>query len=190
MKAWPLFLAVCLFAAAFLLSAPSTPDPQADFEALIQRFIQERWEASPAAATEAGITGFDDKLDRELLISQLESSLREEEHRRPWEMEPRLYVPFLAISSLVEKDAIPAPERARHLAARLRAVPELLEQGKKNLQNPPKRLTQETIFQTQGTIRFLKEELPAFAAKSGDAGKELPAGSAELWLPWKGSRHS
>src|SRR5690349_21522145 len=100
---------------------PATSGPDAQLDRLVDTFLEQRWQASPASATDAGVPGYDDKLpdfspeavnartarqrdllgavqrldertlsseariDRQLLIAQLDSALRDTERRRPAE---------------------------------------------------------------------------------------------------------
>ena len=131
-----------LAAGAASAGRPRRPSASTTLDALIDRFLEQRWQASPGAATEAGVAGHDDRLpdfsaravasrsadqrdllaavqrlpertltpeeriDRQLLIGQLESSIRESQ-RRPWETNPELYIPFGAISGPVERADTP-----------------------------------------------------------------------------------
>jgi uncharacterized protein (DUF885 family) len=188
----------------------ATSGPDAQLDRLVDTFLEQRWQASPASATDAGVPGYDDKLpdfspqaisartarqrdllgavqrldertlspeariDRQLLIAQLDSALRDTERRRPAETDPELYVPFSALSALVDRPG-PVAERARSLRARLDALPALLEQGRANLKNPAQRFTQAAAFTVSGTLSFLKETVPAFAAQAGADGDDLRA---------------
>lgn len=203
-------VAASVLGALTLALAQQRNSPARELEALIARFVEQRWEASPAAATDAGVPGYDDRLtdlsakgvaertarqrrllaavkgvredglsieqrtDRQLLIGLLEWSIRETEHRRPWETNPELYVPYGALSNLIDKDDVPIAERARALTARLHAVPALLDQGRANLKNPPRSFTEAAIFTASGTISFPQDTLPAFSAQAGEAGRDLP----------------
>jgi uncharacterized protein (DUF885 family) len=190
------------------------PAAPSDFEALVQKYLEQRWAASPVEASSLGVPGYDpllpdfsleaiagrveaekqllaavrgvdaaalsfeQRIDRSLILAALEHSLRNAERRKPWEVTPDLYLPFAALSPFLEKEDRPLEERARHLSARLRAVPKLLAEGRRNLKNPPRAFTEAAIFQAGGTLGFLKEEVPAFAERAGAERGDLLAANA------------
>jgi uncharacterized protein (DUF885 family) len=100
-------------------------------------------------------------IDRRLLAGLLRTDLKIAE-RRAWRNDPSMYVPSGQVGRLVGPDATGAPaERARRLIEFLDGLPATLEQGRKNLGRPPKRFTDEAIFQTDTTLITLREGIAA-----------------------------
>jgi uncharacterized protein (DUF885 family) len=87
---------------------------------------------------DAGAWSQDDQVDRLLFLAQLErADFFDRVLERP-ETDPQVYVSECAdaVFSLLKKEYAPRNERARAATMRLRAVPALLEQGKKALTKP------------------------------------------------------
>jgi uncharacterized protein (DUF885 family) len=118
----------------------------------------------------------DQRIDLKLLIGRLESSIYSAEHRRRWENDPTIYLGIRGIARLMVGGETPTEESVKKVTALLEAVPQMLDEGKKNLKNPPKRFTEAAIFQTGQTIESLKEQVSQFAEKAGEAGGLLQAG--------------
>lgn len=119
----------------------------------------------------------DEDIDRRLMIGLLESTIRTSEARRVWENDPALYVPAVDIGKSLEPTAPGTPaERAAELAKLLGEVPARLEEGRKNLRQPPRYFTESAIFKTEGTLKILHASAPALvAAAQGEAGEQLAA---------------
>src|SRR5205085_1810748 len=80
----------------------------------------------------------DDVIDWMLLRAQLEGADFPERVQHPEESDPQVYVGEAsnAIFSLLKKEYAPPAVRARAAMARLRAMPAMIEEGKKNLARP------------------------------------------------------
>ena len=94
--------------------------------------------ANRVRAFDASAWSRDDQVDRLLFLAQLEAAdFFDRVLERP-ETDPQIYVSECAnaIFSLLKKEYAPKNDRARSATARLRAMPALLEQGKKALTKP------------------------------------------------------
>jgi uncharacterized protein (DUF885 family) len=93
-----------------------------------------------ARVRDAGVSGWqrDDVVDWLLFRSQLERAHFGDRVLKPEATNPGVYVGEAsnAIFSLLKKDYAPARTRVAAAAARLRAVPKMLEDGKRNLTEP------------------------------------------------------
>ena len=104
-------------------------------------------------------------IDYEILRQQLDSRLFSLEELREWEWNPLAYNPGDAIYSLVARDFAPLQERLRSVAARLRAIPAMLDAARANLASPPSIHTETAILQNDGTIALLNGTLESFIEK-------------------------
>jgi uncharacterized protein (DUF885 family) len=155
---------------------PSPPD--LSMEGFAQRIDQQR--SLLAAVRGIDPTGLtpEERIDRLLLISQLDSATYEAEARKPWENDPTTYVPFQSLSSILGQDSLAVEERAKRLSVWLAALPGMVAEGQKNLKNPAERFTRAAMFQVEGTIRFLEQEISEFAVAAEDEGLQQAAANA------------
>jgi uncharacterized protein (DUF885 family) len=94
--------------------------------------------------------------------------VRSAENRRAWENDPALYVPTGQIGRLAGPDAMGSQaDRATRLADLFARLPAMLEQGRANLKRPPKRFTDEAIFQIGSTIETLRASPLAAESAAG-----------------------
>jgi uncharacterized protein (DUF885 family) len=100
-----------------------------------------------------------ERIDRQLLMSELEVELRELTELQPHKHDPSLY-PSLAgeaVYSILARDFAPLLERMPSVVARLRKIPAMLAAGMKNLQRSPKVWTEIAIEETGGVIDFFEQ---------------------------------
>lgn len=144
-----------------------------------QRQIQTRKELlDKVRQIDAGGLSREEDIDRRLMVGLLEATIHTAEARRIWENDASLYVPAGEIGRALEPSAPGTPqERAAALTKLLEQVPARVEQGRKNLQKPPRSYTESAIFKTEGTIKLMKAGVPALAKDAGDSGKALRAAS-------------
>jgi uncharacterized protein (DUF885 family) len=105
--------------------------------------------------------------NRELLLSNIRSSLLTLEVIRPWEKNPDYYSSGINTSAFVimEREFAPVDERLRLVIARERKMPDVLQAARRNLRNPPQIYTQIALEQLPGIESFFASDLPtAFAA--------------------------
>lgn len=126
----------------------------------------------PAAGLSVTASG-----DRELVLSNIRSTLLTLEVIRPWEKNPDNYSGAIsnAAFSLMERKFAPADERLRSLIAREKLMPRTLEQARINLKNPPKVYTEIAIEQLPGIVSFFENDVPAAFTDAKD-----PAVKAEF----------
>lgn len=127
------------------------------------------------AATDAKGWPKDDRIDFILFRAQIERAEFTDRILRPEETNPQVYVGEAsnAIFSLLKKDYAPARQRALAAAARLEAMPKLIEQGKANL-TAPVRLYAQLAIDSARSIDSL------FASVDALAGDLTPAERARL----------
>jgi uncharacterized protein (DUF885 family) len=132
----------------------------------LQRY-QRRFEAVVPGGLSERVAG-----DRELLLSNIRSSLLTLQTIRPWQKNPDVYSSGIAASalSLMERNFAPANERLRLLCARERLMPAALRAAHANLQNPPRIATEIALEQLPGIADFFEHDLPAAFSDADDAG--------------------
>ena len=122
------------------------------------RDYQGRFEALrvPAEARDAAA-------DRELLLSDVRSSLLDLETIRGWEKDPDVYSSSITASAFVimSRNFAPADERLRSLVAREKQMPAVLQVARQNLKNPPRRYTEIALEQLPGILSFFEKDVPA-----------------------------
>jgi len=117
------------------------------------------------------------RLDREMLLHSLESRRIDAEEVRAWARNPDNYSSGLTNSaySLIKRNYAPAAERLKSLIAREKAMPEVLAEARRNLQNPPRIYTEIAIEQLDGNQQFFRS-----AVVEAFAGVNDPALQAEF----------
>ncbi|HZV78194.1 MAG TPA: DUF885 domain-containing protein [Candidatus Binatus sp.] len=101
----------------------------------------------------------DERVDYQLLISELQVHLRELTELRPYQHDPSLYPSLAAdaVYSIFARDYAPLAQRVPAAAARMRGIPGMLVAGMRNLQRSPKVWTDIAIEETEGTIEFFEQ---------------------------------
>ncbi|MDQ1470581.1 MAG: hypothetical protein QOJ99_2061 [Bryobacterales bacterium] len=180
---------------------------------------------NPSAATQAGFHNWDDRLenlsaeavhrqtgilrqfekevtafpgqpaDRDLVLSNIRSTLLSLETVRMWEKNPDLYSSTASNAAFVimSRSFAPPAVRLRSLIAREKQVPKLLLDARINLKNSPKIYTEVALDQLPGIIGFFQKDVPLafkdvkdaallkdFAASNGAVIQELE--SYRNWL--------
>jgi len=100
--------------------------------------------------------------DRELVISNIMSTLLELETIRNWERNPDIYSSSTAASAftIMSRKFAPPDERLRSLTEREQKMPKLLNEAHQNLKNPPRIYTEIAIEQIPGIIGFFQKDVP------------------------------
>src|SRR5262245_60999502 len=138
---------------------------------------------------DAGGLSREEDIDRRLMIGLLESTIHTAEARRLWENDASLYVPAGEIGRALEPTAPGTPqERATALTTLLDQVPARIEQGRKNLVQPPRSYTESAIFKTEGTIKLMRAGVPGLAKEAGEEGKALSAAADAAFSALEGYR--
>jgi uncharacterized protein (DUF885 family) len=113
---------------------------------------------------EAGSLSFSEQLDRDLLLTSLRGE-RIMRDWRGWQRQPAMYLsPGLSgVFSLFLHRLHPEPHLARAAAARLRAVPGVLAQGRRNLDPElvPSLFAERALGQARAGIRYARDLVPA-----------------------------
>jgi len=108
--------------------------------------------------------------DRELLLSSIKSQLLTLETIRPLENNPDTYSSGIAASAFVimSRQYASADERLRSLVAREKQMPQVLQEARNNLHNPPKIFTDVALEQLPGIIDFFQHDVPLAFANTKD----------------------
>ena len=111
------------------------------------------------------------RIDRELVLSSIRSSLLTLETTRPLEHDPDAYSAGISAAAftLMERAFAPPDERLRLVTARERKMPAALALARKNLRNPPQIRTRIALEQLPGIIDFFANDLPSAFADAHDA---------------------
>ncbi|HXE91932.1 MAG TPA: DUF885 domain-containing protein [Terriglobales bacterium] len=108
--------------------------------------------------------------DRELALSFIRASVLRLESVRMWETNPDDYSSLASNTMfvLMSREFAPPEERIRPATARLRLIPQLLQQARANLKNPPRIHTETALLQLPGIIGFFENDVPAAFASVKD----------------------
>ncbi len=134
------------------------------------------------------MTDLDHRVDHDLLGRQLRLQRAGIQDRQDWRREPRIYLPFGALNSLVTGDFADAGDRAEWLTSRLEALPDSLAAGRENLDNPPELFTREAIDSARAQREFFEATIPDFAAEVPEHEEKLTAAAekalehVEKWI--------
>ena len=116
--------------------------------------------------------GLDGNTQGDLLIMRnyLRSQLLTLETIRPWQKNPDTYSSGItnAAFSLMEREFAPPDDRLRSLIAREQGMPKVLEEARKNLENPPQIYTEIALEQLPDDVSFFQNDVPAAFAKATD----------------------
>jgi uncharacterized protein (DUF885 family) len=124
--------------------------------------FQNKLAALDASALDAG-----DAADLQILSNSIRSQLLSLEVIRNQEKNPDNYSSGLtgSIFLLMERDYAPADTRLRAVVARERKMPQVLEEARTNLKNPPRIFTEIALEQIDGLVTFFSADVPsAFTA--------------------------
>jgi uncharacterized protein (DUF885 family) len=115
------------------------------------------------AAIDEGRLSLANQLDRTQVLSAIDSQLLDREVVRSWARNPDGYSSGLGATAyiMIKRAFAPAPDRLRALVARERLMPGVLEEARKNLDNPPAIYTDIAIEQIDGTRDFFQTAVPA-----------------------------
>ncbi len=136
-------------------------------EADAARAFKARLEAlDPATLT------LDKQLDREQLRHAMDSTILQNESVRAWARDPDIYSSGITNTAyvMIKRSFAPPEERLRRLIARERAMPAVLAEARKNLDNPPRIYTEIAIEQIDGSIGLFRGAVvEAFAGVKDEA---------------------
>jgi uncharacterized protein (DUF885 family) len=120
--------------------------------------FEKKVEVIDPSALDASVTG-----DREILLNNIRSQLLTLEVIRPWEKNPDIYSSGMTNSAFVimERPYASTNIRLRSLVAREKLMPEVLNEARKNLKNPPKIYTEIALEQIDDNISFFQNDVPS-----------------------------
>jgi uncharacterized protein (DUF885 family) len=113
------------------------------------------------------------RIDAQILKNRLRYAIFSTDTLRSYEWNPRVYNTGGAIYNLLARDFAPLEERLHNVKERLKAVPRVLENAKKNLQNPPKIHTETAILQNKGNISLIENDLSTFLEEAPELKTEI-----------------
>jgi uncharacterized protein (DUF885 family) len=114
--------------------------------------------------------GQTERADRELILSNIHSTLLTLEVIRPWEKNPDSYSGAVsnAAFSLMERKFASPDDRLRSLIAREKLMPQTLQVARTNLKNPPQIYTEIAIEQLPGIVTFFQHDVPLAFVEAKD----------------------
>jgi uncharacterized protein (DUF885 family) len=112
----------------------------------------------------------DKQLDREQLIHAMDAGILANSVLRQWQRDPDFYSGGVtkAAHAIMKRKFAPPADRLKALIERERNMPAFLDEGRKNLDNPPRVFTEIAIEQIDGNINFFKNDVPAAFAEVAD----------------------
>jgi uncharacterized protein (DUF885 family) len=101
--------------------------------------------------------------ERDWVISSINADLLDLQKIRGWETNPDFYSSGIteSIFGLMSRKFAPAEQRLRDVIAREKEIPEVLDDARQNLKNPPKIYTEVALEQLPGIERFFSTDVPA-----------------------------
>jgi len=120
------------------------------------------WRARIAATTTGLSAG--DEADAHALLDTIDLELFEDATIAPWRTDPTSYEGTIgnAVYALTGRRYAPLDDRLRHVAARLRRIPDIVAAAKANLSRPTRSATLQAIDQNAGNVA-LYASLPSAA---------------------------
>ena len=100
--------------------------------------------------------------DREILLNNIRTTLLTLEVIRPWEKNPDNYSSGItsSIFVLMERPYAPAEVRLHAVVEREKLIPQVLQEARKNLKNPPHIFTEIALEQIDGLVSFFQNDVP------------------------------
>jgi uncharacterized protein (DUF885 family) len=111
------------------------------------------------------------ELDLEFLKHKLDARVLKNDVIRGWTKDPDIYSSGITSDTfvMISRDFAPPEQRLKSLTSRLKLMPNVLAQARKNLDNPPKVYTEIAIEQIDGNRSFFESDVPAAFADVKDA---------------------
>jgi uncharacterized protein (DUF885 family) len=110
---------------------------------------------------------FSDVVDYQILASNTKARLLELEQIKTYERNPQLYSDVIStgLLQITIFPYSPADSRIRHIIAKEKLIPRLLDSARENVRKPPAIFLKVAIESLKGTLSFIKTDLPkAFAS--------------------------
>jgi uncharacterized protein (DUF885 family) len=111
------------------------------------------------------------QLDLEQTKHKLDGTLLRNDVIRPWAKDADIYSSGIANDAfvMISRTFAPPEQRMRSLTARLRLMPNVLTEARKNLDNPPRIYTEIAIEQVESNRDFFAKDVPAAFKEVKDA---------------------
>ncbi len=118
-----------------------------------------------------GALSADERVDRRILQGLIDAWLLDLGRVKTWQRNPMIYASAISdgVHDLMTMESAPATERMRNAAAKLRAVPRLLESARENIHNPPRVFVERGVAMLHGASGLLETDLPLAFADVKDA---------------------
>jgi len=133
-------------------------------------------------AVDAAALSADERVDRRILQGLVDAWLLDLGRVKTWQKNPMIYASAITdgVHDLMTMESAPAAERMRNAAAKLRAVPRLLQSARENIHNPPRLFVERGVVMLHGASELLDKDLPLAFAGVKDAAlqAELRAAAA------------
>jgi Bacterial protein of unknown function (DUF885) len=145
------------------------PDYSAAADAADQQWLRS-WR-DRFASLDPSLMSADDLADRRTLLDGIDTQLFEEDALHPEQTDPTLYVGAIgdAAYQLTSREYAPLDERMKHVAVRMRLIPQLVKAAEENLKRPPLVFTQLAIDQNAGNIDFYRNDVVRMSAQASSA---------------------
>jgi uncharacterized protein (DUF885 family) len=126
---------------------------------------EKKVEAIDPSALDASVAG-----DREILLNNIRSELLTLEVIRPWEKNPDNYSSGItnSIFVIMERPYAPADTRLHAVVEREKLIPQVLQEARKNLKNPPQIYTEIALEQIDGLVSFFQNDVPSAFSTASD----------------------
>jgi uncharacterized protein (DUF885 family) len=134
-----------------------------------------------AALDDVDDTGLlpDDRVDLEILRTQVTGTLWEITELRRHESDPLMHLPGAGLYPLIAREAPDPAERLRVLGSRLRLVPERLATARAVLHDMPRTHVETAMAQAEGTRALLTGDLEPLVRVDGALGPKVVAAASE-----------
>lgn len=135
-----------------------------------QRAALHAWEKKIAAIPADGLDAAQ-AADRDILLGSIRSGIMQLEVLKPLEKNPDAYSSGVtnSIFVLMERPFAPANTRLRAVVEREKLIPVVLQQARRNLNNPPKIYTEIALEQIDGLVSFFQNDVPSAFTDATDA---------------------
>lgn len=140
-----------------------------------------RHQARIAAVDPAALTP-SARIDRSVVLNDIEGTLFSLVEIRPHERDPQFHVDLLGNATLhltlLDAGSPAWPERLEALLGRLRAVPDFLADARATLRRPPRVITEMVLGTSAGSLRFFEDGLPPLFGRAPLLAADLQAANA------------
>jgi hypothetical protein len=149
--------------------------PDLSRRAIEARIAELKRELARLGSFDRAKLSFDERIDAELLESQIRGELLTLETLRPWENNPMQYagLPGGSINGLMKRDFAPASQRLRSAIARMKGIPAVYAAARENVKNPPKEFTDLAIRMSRGSVGFFERAVAVWGKEAAGADAAL-----------------